>query len=76
MAAAGERLGKHVPAATDTHATREELLEIRSVPRYYNRDGFEQRVQCSAESRAVKRRLGGWCELPTNLGVSQLKVRL
>jgi hypothetical protein len=29
MAAAMERLGKHVPAATDTHATIEVLLEKR-----------------------------------------------
>jgi alkylhydroperoxidase/carboxymuconolactone decarboxylase family protein YurZ len=27
MASATERLGKHVPEAMDTHATKEELLE-------------------------------------------------
>jgi hypothetical protein len=38
-----QRLGKHVPAATDTHATIEVLLEmvfsVLSVPKCYNRDG-------------------------------------
>jgi hypothetical protein len=44
MAVARERLGKHVPAATGTHATIEELLEtafsMQSVPRLYKDHSF------------------------------------
>jgi hypothetical protein len=32
--------------------------------------------QCSVESRAVKRRLGGWCEMAASMGGSQLKHRV
>jgi hypothetical protein len=71
--------GKHIPAAVDMHATLEELLEkssMQSFLRCYNWDWLEQPVQCSVESQAVKRRLGGWCEMAAHLGASQLKVRL
>jgi hypothetical protein len=52
------------------------VFYVRSVPRCYNRDGLQQRVQCSVESRAVKRRLEGWCEMAASLGASRSKVRL
>jgi hypothetical protein len=41
----------------------------------YNLDGLEQRFQCSIESSAVKRGLGGWCAMATSLGAGQLKVK-
>jgi hypothetical protein len=69
----------NVPAATGTHATIEELLEMLfstwPMLRCYNRDSLERLVQCSVESWAVKRRLGGWHEMATSLGASQLIVR-
>jgi hypothetical protein len=71
-----ERLGKHVIVATDAHATIEELLETVFSTRSmlsYNRDGLE-RIQCSVESRSVKRRLGGSCEIDASLRTSRLKV--
>jgi hypothetical protein len=44
---ARKRLGKRASAATDTHATTEELLEtvfsMRSVPRLYTWGGQESR---------------------------------
>jgi hypothetical protein len=47
-----ERSGKHVSAATNQHATKEELLEavfsIRSVPRIYSED---QREKFGGQSR-------------------------
>jgi hypothetical protein len=49
------------------------VFSIWSVPRCYNPDGSEQRVQCSVESQPVKRRLGGRCEMAASLGASQLK---
>jgi hypothetical protein len=59
-AAVRERLGKHVPASPTTHAIIEELSEMmfsaQSVPRCYYRDCLEQRVQCSVDSQAVKRK--------------------
>jgi hypothetical protein len=30
--------------------------------------------QLSVESRPVKRRLGGWCEMATSLGFSQFRI--
>jgi hypothetical protein len=46
---------RHVIAATDTHATIEELLEtvfsVWSVPRIYNRDQLLLRVSPSREPR-------------------------
>jgi hypothetical protein len=41
-AIASQRLGEHAPAATDAHATMEELVDavfsMRSVPRQYSED--------------------------------------
>jgi hypothetical protein len=53
-----QRLRKHVPAATDTHATIEVLLEIvfstRSVQKGYEEDNWGNRV--SSVREAVKQR--------------------
>jgi hypothetical protein len=50
-------------AETDTHATREELLEVvfsvRSVPRLYN----ECQVPLEKSLETAVRRAGGWCEM-------------
>jgi hypothetical protein len=66
-----QRLGKHVSAAMDTHATIEVLLETvfstRSMPRSYQQDTKLELSQLSVESRVVKRRLGGWCEMTASL---------
>jgi hypothetical protein len=54
-----QRLGKHVPAATDAHATIEILLETgfstRSVPRSYKEDNWGNQISSLWES--VKRGL-------------------
>jgi hypothetical protein len=42
-------------------SNRGTMFSLRSVPRCYNRDGLEQRVQYSVESQAVKRRLNVCC---------------
>jgi hypothetical protein len=52
------------------------VFSVRSMPGCYNWDGLEQRVQCSVESQAVNRKQGGWCEMATSLGVSQLTASL
>jgi hypothetical protein len=56
-------------AAADTHATTEELLEsvssLPSIPRLYNKGELPLE-----ESLETAIRIGGWCEMPTNLGVS------
>jgi hypothetical protein len=57
-------------AATDTHATTEELLEavvsVRSVPRLYN----EGELPLEESLEMEMRRVGGWCEMAASLGVS------
>jgi hypothetical protein len=54
-----QRLGKHLPAATDTHATIEVLLEmvfsIRSVERGYKKNNWGNRISLVGES--VKKRV-------------------
>jgi hypothetical protein len=45
-------------------------------PSQSNSDSDSLEVECSVESWAVKRRLGGWCEMAASLGASQLKGRL
>jgi hypothetical protein len=54
-----QRLGKHVPAATDKHATIKVLLETvfstRSMPRSYKEDSWGNRV--SSVWKAVKKRI-------------------
>jgi hypothetical protein len=40
-----QRLGKHVPAATDTNTTGT-VFSVRSVPRCHKRDGLGQLVNC------------------------------
>jgi hypothetical protein len=51
-----QRLGKHVPAATNTHATIEVPLKTvfstRSVPRSYKEDNWCNQVSCVQESEA------------------------
>jgi hypothetical protein len=53
-----QRLSKHVPTATDTHATIEVRLETvfstRSVPRGYKKDNWGNQVSSVLE--AVKKR--------------------
>jgi hypothetical protein len=78
-----QRIGKHVPAATNT--TIESLLEtvfsIPSMQSGYNEDNLGRPGWLSVvgwqrvENQPVKRRLGGWCEMAASLGVScQLRV--
>jgi hypothetical protein len=53
------------------------------VPRSYKEDNWDNQVgsvresegknQCSLDNRAVKGRLGNWCEVTASLGASQLK---
>jgi hypothetical protein len=57
-------------ATTDLHGTTKEVLEevfsVRSMPRLYNEDQLP-----SEESlETAVRRVGGWCEMAANLGVS------
>jgi hypothetical protein len=60
----------YIMAATDTHPTIEELLEavfsVRSVPRPYN-EGQLPLEECPETARG---RVGDWCEMAANLGVS------
>jgi hypothetical protein len=52
--ASRQRLGKHVPAATDTHATIDALLETvfstRSVQSGYKEENWNKRVSSVRES--------------------------
>jgi hypothetical protein len=54
-------------AATDTHATREELLEavfsVRFVPRLYN----EGQLPLEESLETVVKRIGGCCETAASL---------
>jgi hypothetical protein len=65
-----QRMGKHVPAATNTNTARELLLETvfstRSVQNGYKEDNWGDPVSCQLrelsvviENQPVKRRLGG-----------------
>jgi hypothetical protein len=53
-AVSGQRLGKHVPTATDTKATREKLFSMWSVSRCYKQG---TRLELSSVRESVKRRL-------------------
>jgi hypothetical protein len=57
-------------AATDMHATIEELLEavfsVQSVTRLYN----EGQLPLEESLETTVRRVGGWCEMATSLGIS------
>jgi hypothetical protein len=57
-------------AATDRHATIEELLEavfsVRSVPSLYN----EGQLSLEENPETALRTVGGWCEMAASLGVS------
>jgi PIN domain nuclease of toxin-antitoxin system len=57
-------------AATDIHATREELLEavfsVWSVSGLYN----EGQLPLEESLETAVRRAGGWCEMAASLGVS------
>jgi hypothetical protein len=73
-----QRIGKHV--STTIGRLLKVMFSAGSAPGLYNEDlrpaeGIE-RVQCSAESRAEKKQLGGWFEMAVSLGASQLKVSL
>jgi hypothetical protein len=54
-------------AATDTHATVEELLvalfSVRSVPSLYN----EGQLPSEESLEMAVRRVGSWCEMATSL---------
>jgi hypothetical protein len=55
-----QRLGKHVHAETDTHATEvllETMFSTRSVQRGYKEDSWGNRVSCVQESL---RKGGSW----------------
>jgi hypothetical protein len=69
-AVARERLGKHVPAATDSHVTEE-----RCFLRGPCRDVISKGQVCTSAqlSQSVKRRLECWCEMPASLVVSKLQ---
>jgi hypothetical protein len=60
-------------AATDMHATIEELLEVvfsaQSVTRLYN----EGQVPLEESLETAVRRVGGWCEMAASLGISGVK---
>jgi hypothetical protein len=53
-----QRLGKHVPAATDTHATIEVLLEIvfptRSMQRGYKEENCSKNRQLEGSRRSER----------------------
>jgi hypothetical protein len=55
-------------AATDTHATGEELLAVvvsaRSVPKLYN----ESHLALEETIETAVRRAGSWCEMAASLG--------
>jgi hypothetical protein len=57
--------GKH--ASTTIVLLSETVFRTWSVQRGYKEDSWSE---LSAESQPVKRRLGGWCEMATSLGVS------
>jgi hypothetical protein len=52
------------------NSNRRTVFSVRFVPRFYNRDGLEQRVSWKSV-REGKTRVG-WCEMAASLGVSQL----
>jgi hypothetical protein len=59
--------------ATDTHATIEKMfkavLSVRSVTRLYN----EGQLPLEKSLEKAIRRVGGWCEMDSSMGVSQLE---
>jgi hypothetical protein len=57
--------GKH--ASTTIELLSEMVFCTWPVQRGYKEDSWSE---LSAESQAVKGRLGGWCEMATSLGVS------
>jgi hypothetical protein len=65
-AAAMQRRGKH--ASTTIELLVETVFSTRSVLRIIRR--IIGATQLSVESQSVKRRLGGWCEMATSLGVT------
>jgi stage III sporulation protein SpoIIIAA len=71
-----QRLGKHVPAATDTHATIEELLETvfytRSVQRGYKEDNWGNRV---SSVREVVRKKGSLKGAAVQRGLERVKLK-
>jgi hypothetical protein len=71
-----QRIGKHFPAATDTHATIEVLLErvfsTLSVQRSYKEDSCGNRV--SSVWEAVKKR-GSWKGAALQRGLKRVKLK-
>jgi hypothetical protein len=68
-----QRRGKHISAATLKTTTVEDLCFLRG-PRQGVINGAKFRAEL-AKSLSLKRRLGGWCEIATSLGVCRLKHR-
>jgi hypothetical protein len=71
-----QRLGKHVPAATDTHATIQVSLETvfstRAVQRGYKEDIWGNRV--SFVWKSVKER-GRWKGAAIQIGLERVKLK-
>jgi hypothetical protein len=65
-------LGKHVPAATDTHTTIEVLLETVSVQRSYKEDNWENRISSVRDS--VRKR-GSWKGVAVQRGLERVKLK-
>jgi hypothetical protein len=52
-AVSGQRLGRHVPAATDTKATTKEMFSIWSVPRCFKQGTRFELSQLSVDSSVM-----------------------
>jgi hypothetical protein len=58
-------------ASTTLVLLLKEVFSVRSVQSSYKWDNWVNPVSvCSVDSRAVKTRLGGWCEMAASLGPS------
>jgi hypothetical protein len=71
-----KRLGKHVPAATNTHSSIDVLLQraffTRSVKRGYEEDKWGNRVSSVWES--VRKR-GSWKGVAVQRGLERVKLK-
>jgi hypothetical protein len=71
-----QRLGKHIPAATDTHGTIEVFLETvtstRSVHKGYKEGNWGNRISSVRES--VRKR-GSWKGAAVQRGLERMKVK-
>jgi hypothetical protein len=71
-----QRLGNYIPAATDTNATIEVLLETvfstRSVERGYKEDNLRNRV---SSVREYVRKRGSWKGAAVQRGLERVKLK-